>query len=65
MGSRGTGLCLEVHDLAVSKLVAGREKDLSFVGGLLSHQLARPEVIRDRLQRTPIPLNLRDSNPSN
>src|SRR5437867_1833725 len=22
-----TGLCLEVHDLAVSKLVAGREKD--------------------------------------
>ena len=26
----GMGLCLEVHDLAVSKLVAGREKDLSF-----------------------------------
>lgn len=24
----GTGLCLEVHDLRVSKLVGGREKDL-------------------------------------
>ena len=50
----GTALCLEVHDLAVSKLVAGREKDLDFVGGLLRHQLAKPETIRDRLQATPI-----------
>jgi hypothetical protein len=56
----GTGLCLEVHDLAVSKLVAGREKDLSFVGGLVRHRLARPEIIRDRLQMTSIPLNLRE-----
>jgi hypothetical protein len=31
----GSGLRLEVHDLAVSKLVAGREKDLGFVAGLL------------------------------
>ncbi|MCI0533808.1 MAG: hypothetical protein L0Z50_01130 [Verrucomicrobiales bacterium] len=35
-----TGWCLEVHDLAVSKLVAGREKDLAFVRGLLKHHLA-------------------------
>ena len=48
----GTGLCLEVHDLAVSKLVAGREKDLTFVGGLLRHHLARPETIRARLNAT-------------
>jgi hypothetical protein len=26
-----TGLCLEVHDLCASKLIAGREKDLEFV----------------------------------
>ena len=39
----GTGLCLEVHDLAVSKLVAGREKDLDFVGALLRHGLANSE----------------------
>ena len=48
----GTGLCLEVHDLAVSKLVAGREKDLSFVGGLLHHRLAQPETIQQRLLAT-------------
>jgi hypothetical protein len=24
----GTGLCLEIHDLVVSKLMAAREKDL-------------------------------------
>ena len=29
----GIGLCLEIHDLAVSKLVAGREKDLDFISG--------------------------------
>jgi len=34
-----TGWCLEVHDLAVSKLVAGREKDLAFIAGLFRHQL--------------------------
>jgi len=26
-----TGWCLEVHDLAVSKLVAGREKDVEYI----------------------------------
>jgi hypothetical protein len=38
----GTGLCLEVHDLAVSKLVAGREKDLAFISGLVRHRLRTP-----------------------
>jgi hypothetical protein len=45
----GTGLCLEVHDLAVSKLVAGREKDLDFIRGLLRHQLVHVEVLSERL----------------
>jgi uncharacterized nucleotidyltransferase DUF6036 len=39
-----TGWCLEVHDLAVSKLVAGREKDLDFI--------AAPELVRERLAQT-------------
>ncbi len=56
----GTGLCLEVHDLAVSKLVAGREKDLSFVGGLLRHGLAKAELIRERLTNTPVTVELHD-----
>jgi hypothetical protein len=50
----GTGLCLEIHDLAVSKLVAGREKDLDFIGGLFRHQLARPETVRERLATAPV-----------
>ena len=51
----GTGFCLEVHDLAVSKLVAGREKDLNFLAGLLHHRLAQAAVIRERLTQTPLP----------
>ncbi len=46
------GWCLEVHDLAVSKLVAGREKDVAFVAGLLRHRLADAAVIRQRLADT-------------
>lgn len=48
----GTGLCLEVHDLAVSKLIAGREKDFDFVGAILRHGLANPEIIQQRLAST-------------
>jgi hypothetical protein len=47
-----TGLCLEVHDLAVSKLVAGREKDLQFVRDLLRHGLADGDTVRQRLAQT-------------
>ena len=47
----GTGLCLEIHDLAISKLVAGREKDVDFIGGLLRHRLVKVPVIRDRLNK--------------
>jgi hypothetical protein len=48
----GTGLCLEIHDLAVSKLVAGREKDYDFVGGLLRHNLVQVPIFRERLAKT-------------
>ncbi len=48
----GTGLCLEIHDLAVSKLVAGREKDLDFMAGLLRHRLVQASIIRARLAKT-------------
>jgi hypothetical protein len=48
----GCGLCLEVPDLAVAKLAAGREKDSSFVAGLLRHKLADRSVIESRLRQT-------------
>jgi hypothetical protein len=51
----GTGLCLEIHDLAVSKLVAGREKDVDFIGGLLRHSLVQVPIIRERLTKTALP----------
>jgi len=46
-----TALCLEVHDLVVSKLAAGRLKDLEFVGALFRLGLANPRTVRSRLQR--------------
>ena len=39
---------------SISKLVAGREKDLDFIGALLRHGMVETAVLRDRLERTPI-----------
>ncbi len=47
-----TGLCLERHDLCIAKLVANREKDREFVGGLLKGRMVDGEVIIDRLVTT-------------
>lgn len=46
------GLCLEVHDLAISKYVAGREKDLEVTRELARHRMTDPAVLRERLART-------------
>ncbi len=47
-----TGLCLEPHDLAVSKLVAGRDKDQAFVGAMIRHKLVRADLLNTRLAAT-------------
>lgn len=47
-----TGLCLEAHDLAVSKLVAGREKDLKFLADLARYDMIEQVTMEDRLSRT-------------
>jgi hypothetical protein len=47
-----TGLCLEVHDLAISKLVAGRPKDLEFVQELVRNKMARQKTMTERLNAT-------------
>ena len=41
------GWCLEPHDLALSKLAAGREKDLAFVAALVRHKMIRPSVVAE------------------
>lgn len=47
------GRCLELHDLAVSKLVAGREKDIGFLRELVRHRLVDPGIVRARLEDLP------------
>lgn len=49
-----TGLCLEVHDLLVSKYVAGRDKDREFARAALRHGLADADTLRARLARAPL-----------
>lgn len=50
-----TGWCLELHDLAVSKLAAGREKDMEFLRGMRTEGLLDPAMLRNRIQATPFP----------
>ena len=59
-GTRGaTGWCLEVHDLAISKLVAGRDKDFEFLSALARHGLVQPAILRSRLDATAVAKELR------
>jgi hypothetical protein len=50
-----TGWCLEVHDLAASKLVAGRQKDLDFVRLLLRESMVAAETLASRVEALPLP----------
>jgi hypothetical protein len=54
-----TGLCLEVHDLAISKYVAGRDKDLEFTRELAKHRLTNPTTPCERLSQTKASAELR------
>jgi len=44
-------VCLDPHDLVVSKLVAGREKDLEFARGLIDAGCVDVGVLEDRANR--------------
>lgn len=46
------GLCLEVHDLAISKYLAGREKDLEFTRELARQGMTNRKTLLERLGRT-------------
>lgn len=59
-GMRGAkGLCLEVHDLVVSKLVAGREKDTIYARAAAQHGLVDEALLRARLEETQLDERLR------
>ena len=53
------GLCVEVHDLAVSKYAAGREKDLAFTAALARHGLTHQQTLLERTARTKLTAPLR------
>lgn len=48
------GYCLEPHDLAASKLVAGRDKDWPFVKELIQHKIIETNQLQERVELLPI-----------
>jgi Nucleotidyltransferase of unknown function (DUF6036) len=55
-----TGWCLEVHDLAASKLAAGRQKDLDFVRLLLREKMVAADTLASRIEALPLPADRRE-----
>ena len=55
-----TGLCLEVHDLAVSKYAAGREKDLAFTAALARYRMTNRKTLLERVASTRLESPLRN-----
>jgi len=53
-------VCLDAHDLVVSKLVAGREKDFEFAQALLAARLIRVDVLLARAELLPGPAAIRN-----
>ena len=51
------GWCLEPHDLAAAKLVAGREKDGPFVQTMLRPGLIQLNTLLDRVQALSVDAN--------
>ena len=48
-----TALCLEPHDLWVSKAIAHRPKDVEFCEALLREELVESALLRQRLDTVP------------
>jgi hypothetical protein len=62
IGTKGnTGHCIEAHDLAASKLVAGREKDRIFATTLLAEGLVDGAILKERVSLLSVPLERRQS----
>jgi len=56
-----TGLCLDVHDLAISKYVAGRQKDREFTRVLAQHGMTQQQTLLARLKQTTVSAALRNT----
>ena len=50
-----TALCMEKHDLAISKYGAGREQDLTFTAALARHGLVQESTLLERVEGLDVP----------
>lgn len=48
------GHCLEIHDLMISKLYAGRQKDIEFFHAAIHLQLVKKQILLERLDISPL-----------
>jgi len=55
-----TGLCIEAHDLAASKLAAYRQKDKEFVRLLLIEKMIEARILRGRIGALDVKKQLRE-----
>jgi len=55
-----TGLCLDVNDLAISKYVAGRPKDIDFTRELAKHRMTELSVLLTRADQVELPDEIRE-----
>jgi hypothetical protein len=55
-----TGWCLEIHDLVISKAVAGRDKDRRFISAASRHGMVSLLTLRERLAGTELDPQRRD-----
>lgn len=55
-----TGLCIEAHDLAASKLAAYREKDREFVRLLLIEKMIHAKILTERIPSLNVKEQLRE-----
>ena len=44
-----TAWCAELHDIVVSKLAAGRPRDVAYIQDLLRHKLLNEQTLRERI----------------
>ena len=51
--------CPDLHDLAASKLAAGRDKDFSYVAVLVNHGYVTASTLLTRVERLPIAVDAR------
>jgi hypothetical protein len=58
-GAGATGWCMEVHDLVLAKLAAGRDRDVEFAAEAIRHDLADPLELRRRVADLPLDENHR------